>query len=132
MIAYLLSVRQYFRVILIVFYLSCIVALSLLPPNDLPQVKLFEGFDKIVHFLMYFGLMSAIIFENKKTLKTTRNLFLISLIPLFYGILMEVLQGVLTTTRSASFFDAVSDAAGILVCILLWLRIKTFKKGNIR
>ena len=96
------------------------------PLSKIPQ------FDKVVHFLMYFGLMSSILFENRKTLKKTRDFFLISLIPLFYGILMEILQGVLTITRSASFFDAVFDETGIIVCILLWLWIKPFKKENIR
>ena len=96
------------------------------PFSKIPQ------FDKVVHFLMYFGLMSSILFENRKTLKKTRDFFLISLIPLFYGILMEILQGVLTITRSASFFDAVFDETGIIVCILLWLWIKPFKKENIR
>lgn len=85
-------------------------------------------FDKIVHFGMYFGLMSVIIFENRKTLRSTRHLFLISLIPLFYGILMEILQSTLTLTRTGSFFDALFNCVGILVSILLWLWIKPLKK----
>jgi VanZ family protein len=115
-------------VALIIMYLSLASSQTF---ENVPLPKI-PHIDKIVHFLMYFGLMSTIIFENRKTLKTTRNLFLISLIPLFYGILMEILQGVFTATRFASFFDAVFDAAGIYVCILLWLWVKTFKKDRIR
>ena len=89
-------------------------------------------FDKIVHFGMYFGLMSVIIFENRKTLRSTRHLFLIGLIPLFYGILMEILQSTLTLTRTGSFFDAFFNCVGILVSILLWLWIKPLKKEIFR
>jgi VanZ family protein len=87
--------------------------------------------DKIVHFCMYFGLMSVILFENRKTIKSTRQIFLIALIPLFYGILMEILQETLTTTRSGSVFDAIFNLAGILVSILIWLWIKPSTKETI-
>ncbi|MEI6048299.1 MAG: VanZ family protein [Bacteroidota bacterium] len=86
--------------------------------------------DKIVHFCMYFGLMSVIIFENRKTLKNNRQLFLVALIPVFYGILMEILQSALTITRFANVFDAVSNTAGILVSLLLWIWIKSLKKAT--
>jgi VanZ family protein len=88
--------------------------------------------DKIVHFSMYFGLMSSIIFENRKTLKKTRSLFLVSLIPLLYGILIEISQAVFTVTRYASIYDVISNATGILVSILIWLWIKPFIKETIR
>jgi VanZ family protein len=88
--------------------------------------------DKIVHFGMYFGLMSVIIFENRKALKSTGHLFLIGLIPLSYGILMEILQSTFTVTRTGSFFDAVANCAGILVSILLWLWIKPLIKDKLR
>jgi VanZ family protein len=88
--------------------------------------------DKIVHFGMYFGLMSVIIFENKKNLKTTLQLFLIAIIPLFYGILMEILQSTLTVSRSGSIYDVIFNLAGILVSLLLWLWIKATTKESIR
>lgn len=89
-------------------------------------------FDKLVHFAMFFGLMSVIILENRKTLKSWRLLFLTGLIPLFYGILIEVLQAAFTVTRSGSVYDALADFAGILVSILLWVWIQPFKKEIIR
>lgn len=80
--------------------------------------------DKIVHFGMYFGLMSVIILENRKTMKGTYSLLLIALIALSYGILIEIMQAELTVTRSGNFYDALADFAGILVSILLWLLLK--------
>jgi VanZ family protein len=81
---------------------------------------------------MYFGLMSVIIFENRKIILSTGHLFLIALIPLFYGILMEILQSALTVTRSGSIYDAISNLAGILISLLLWLFIKPLIKETIR
>jgi VanZ family protein len=77
------------------------------------------GYDKLVHFLMYFALMSAIIIENRKSLKNTGRFFLIGLIPLSYGIIIEILQSTLTATRSGSVYDALADALGILVSIMI-------------
>jgi VanZ family protein len=92
----------------------------------------FPNFDKIVHFGMYFVLMSVIVFENKKFIKAPSNLFLIGLIPLFYGILLEILQSSLTTTRTGSIYDALFNGAGILISILLWFWIKPFRKMMVR
>src|ERR1035437_6619097 len=86
------------------------------------------NFDKVVHFGMYFGLMSVIILEYRKTIKSIGNLFLTGLIPLFYGILIEIMQSTLTVTRTGSFYDALADGAGILVSILLWIWIKPLIK----
>jgi len=119
MIAYLLSVRQYFRVILIVFYLSCIVALSLLPPNDLPQVKLFEGFDKIVHFLMYFPLASLLCWNLKTEQKGDRILWVI-FGAVLWGIFMEFMQLTMHMGRSFSWYDELANFIGVTFGVVLY------------
>ena len=48
--------------------------------------------------------MSVIIFENRNRIKDTRQIFFIALIPVSYGILMEILQGLLTKSRTASIY----------------------------
>lgn len=108
--------------------------LSLTSSDTFDKVPLFNipYLDKIVHFLMYFGLMSVIIFENRKTLETAGILFLTALIPLFYGILMEILQAIFTATRTGSFYDIIFNSAGILVSLLLWMWIKPLLKENLR
>jgi VanZ family protein len=88
--------------------------------------------DKVVHFGMYFGLMSAIILENRKKIKNAGHLFLIGMVPFSYGILMEIFQSTLTTTRTGSVYDALANGAGILVSILLWLWISPLKKEIIK
>jgi VanZ family protein len=88
--------------------------------------------DKLMHFMMYFFFMSVLIFENRKTIKSTSHLFLLALIPLLYGITMEVLQMSVTENRSAEFLDFVSNTAGIFASVLLWLVIKNVIKESVR
>jgi VanZ family protein len=111
-----------------------ITYLSLASAATFEKVSFFNipFLDKIVHFGMYFFLMSVILFLNRKTLKGDAHLFLIALIPFFYGILMEILQATLTVSRSGSFYDVIFNSAGILVSLLLWLWIKPFTKETVR
>ena len=111
-----------------------IMYLSLASPDTFNKVPVFRipFFDKIVHFGMYFVLMSAIIFEHRISLKNNKSLFLTAFIPLFYGVLMEVLQAALTINRSGSFYDVIFDAAGILLSVLFWLWIKPSLKKSVR
>ena len=88
--------------------------------------------DKIVHFGMYFIMMSVIIIEHRKSLRNSGKLFLFALIPLSYGILMEILQSTLTMTRTGDFYDALADAAGIIVSLVLWLLIRPAFKEELR
>ena len=96
------------------------------------QINSIPNFDKLVHFGMYFVLMTVIIIEHRKNLNNPLNLFLLALIPLSYGILMEILQLTLTSTRTGDFYDALADAAGVLASALLWLIIKSFSRNTVR
>jgi VanZ family protein len=88
--------------------------------------------DKIVHFGMYFLLMSVIIAEHRREIKSPAKLLWLALIPLSYGIIIEVLQATITTTRSGDFYDALFDAMGILCSVMLWLAIKFFTRKPVR
>ena len=122
------------RYILSIVVALIIMYLSLASSDTFDEIPNFNipNFDKFVHFGMYFGLMSVIIFESRKTLKSTGSLFLTALIPLCYGILMEILQSALTTSRTSSFYDVLANSFGILVSLLLWLKINPFIKEKFR
>ncbi len=109
-----------------------IMYLSLINAKKFDDITTFKLADKLVHSAMYFGLMGLIIFENRKTLVSVRQIYIAGLVPLFYGILMEILQGTLTDTRKASFSDALFNALGILIAILLWRWLKPFLQERIR
>lgn len=114
-----------------------ILYLSLTGSETFHKVPFFNipYFDKIVHFGMYLGFMSVIILENRKSIKGNLQLFRTALIPFVYGILMELLQLIFTTSRFASFYDVIANSAGILASLLLWMWIKphiTHTTGKIK
>jgi len=107
-----------------------IMYLSLTPSSTFDKVPVINipDFDKIVHFIMYFTLTSVIIFENRKRIKDKWILILISLIPVCFGILMEILQSLLTTSRTGSFYDIVFNCMGVLCSVLICLYIKPIRR----
>jgi VanZ family protein len=111
-----------------------ILYLSLASSEKFNKVPFFNNpfSDKIVHTAMYLGFMSVIIFENRKSIKNYLQLFLLALIPFVYGIIMELLQLTLTTSRYASVYDVFANSAGILISLLLWLWIKPYLTRKIR
>jgi VanZ family protein len=114
---------------LVILYLSLANAHTF---DKVSSIIDFPNIDKVVHFGMYFSLMMVIVFENRKIIKGYKHLFLIGLLPFFYGVLMEILQATLTVTRTGSVFDALANGAGILVSIFLCLLIKPIRKEIIR
>lgn len=113
--------------------LSILIALAILwlsmaNFDSLDQVQMVNipYLDKIVHFGMYFTLMTSILYENRKSLLTGRKIFIAALFPFMYGILIELLQS-FTVSRSANLFDAIADTAGIILSILLWTSLKPYK-----
>ena len=126
MITFLLSVRKRFRVVFLFLYVICIIALSLLPPNDLPKVKLFNGFDKVVHFLMYFPFSALLCWVFSAELKSSRFVAVIGL-AVFWGIFMEFLQLEMRMGRSFSWYDELANFSGIIVGTLCyWLLTRKF------
>jgi len=115
-------------VALVILYLSLADSQSF---DDVPFLNI-PYFDKIAHFLMYFGLMSVIVFEHRNAIIGRAQLGLIALIPFLYGILMEILQLTVAANRSGNIFDIIANTTGIIVAALLWLligpRMKTIFK----
>jgi VanZ family protein len=111
-----------------------IIILSLTSSAELQKIPIihFKGIDKVIHFIMYFVFMSVILFENRKRVERSVNLFLIALIPFFFGALMELLQSLLTLSRSGSIYDLTFNLAGILFSILVFLIIRSFQKEKIK
>ncbi len=111
-----------------IFYLS----LSSTETYDKISIFSFPGIDYVVHFLMYFIFMGVILFEHRKNIHKIRRLFLISLIPLFYGAFMELLQLWLTVTRTGSLFDLLFNFAGIVFAIIICFIIRPIRNELIK
>ena len=127
MIYFLLAVKQPVRILLLLLYIGCIAALSLLPPQDLPQIPLFRGADKIVHFLMYlvFSLLSC---WALRTEKHYYRLFFIFLATIGWGMLMEFIQLIQHAGRSFSWYDIFANSLGVFVGILVYVLAARWSK----
>lgn len=104
--------------------------LTLLPPDNLQGRSLF-AYDKIGHFLMFFGwsfmLGFSLIIGNKKP----APLLFILLAGSIFGIAIEIMQELMPYGRSASFKDAIADIAGSSTAVLFLKWIKSRYKQHI-
>ena len=124
MISFLFSVRQSVRIVLLLIYIGCIIALSLLPPQNLPKVQLFEGFDKVVHFLMYY-IFSVIGCWALKAEINKSGIWFIFPVSIGWGIFMEFIQLEMHAGRSFSWYDILANCIGVttgIICFQLIVR----------
>lgn len=94
-----------------------------MPKVDLP------GNDKTIHFLFYFVLTLLWYVALERKYKNRLLKFLIVGPSIIYGIIIEILQGVLTQNRQADVYDALANSAGAFLALLVifWLNSKTFQ-----
>lgn len=87
--------------------------------------------DKYVHFALYFILAMLWCLALGQAKKTSlRSRWLVFLYAAGYGILIEVLQGVLTTQRSPEVADALVNALGAAMAIILLPLLQKREKTN--
>ena len=122
-----LSERNLF--ILALFWTIAITIASLVSLSNMPRVNVL-GKDKTVHFLFYFVLTHTWNFALQKKYKNWALKYIIVFVVIGYGIVIEVLQEVLTKTRQADLYDVIANSAGALVALIVifWLKNKTFEK----
>ena len=106
-------IKKYFLsiiVTIVIFYLST-ASPSALPLPEMPKI---EGFDKIVHMLMYAVLALVLVLET-----TRRNNLgyysLVILFPILYGGLLEILQHYFFPPRTGDWFDFLANTIGVLI-----------------
>lgn len=112
-------------VAIIIFYLCC-----LLPSKDIPDVgfDFFIPADKIVHFLMYFGLSLVAsynyIYDKSGNIIILKLIIFAICIPILYGGLIEIIQDNYFQGRSGDWYDFLADTLGAIASIpfSLWFR----------
>ena len=69
--------------------------------------------------------------KNKPKSTYRNNLFKIAGLAVLFGMLIEVLQGVLTSYREPDWFDILANTAGILLAVVIFLFFeKSLKRLN--
>jgi VanZ family protein len=96
--------------------------------SNIPAIN-FPSIDKIVHFCFHFGFTVSWILFFKKELKGKEaddyKAYLISFIfSVFFGITIEILQGVLTTTRTPDVTDVLANTIGATIGVFSAIAFK--------
>ena len=78
--------------------------------------------DKVVHFIFYFvaAVLGSLFFIETKEEKSMliRYLKILALSLIFFGIIIEVIQGTMTVNRSGDVFDALANSMGVILGII--------------
>ena|SRR5690606_14346058 len=118
MITKRLSERNY--LLAAITWTILIAILCLVSLKQLPSITTIKYKDKIIHFLFYFVFVFLWYFALKnKNVKILK----IVVFAIVYGIIIEVLQSVVTTNREADVFDALANSFGACSAFLI-LKLK--------
>lgn len=103
-----------------------VLYLTLAPrPFGSVRIPLFEGADKVVHFMMFFAMAFAYHFDfrrGKKSVDEARLMGWIFVSISAFGGLIELAQWKMRMGRSGDWYDLLADIAGAVYGIILaWL-----------
>lgn len=103
-----------------------VLYLTLAPrPFGSVRIPLFEGADKVVHFMMFFAMAFAYHFDfrrGKKPVDEARLMGWIFVSLSAFGGLIELAQWKMRMERSGDWYDLLADIAGAVYGIILaWL-----------
>ncbi|MDY7394585.1 VanZ family protein [Aureibaculum sp. 2210JD6-5] len=110
--------------LIIAIFLTLFVAfLSLVSLKGIAQINIgISNSDKIGHLIAYFTLSMSwfYVFRNSK-----KKWVYIALSLVVFGMILEALQGTLTTYRTADWYDELANTSGVLLAWLashLWFK----------
>lgn len=107
-----------FFLALSVLWTATIAVLCLVSFSKMPSIGI-SGADKYVHATLHFFFVVLWFLALHQKQKLKKTLLEVLSYSLAFGILIEFLQEVLTTTRAADFFDVVANATGAIVAVLV-------------
>ena len=120
MLRLIFSSKPWVRITLSIIYLILIVLLSLLPTSDLPNIPYFTGEDKSIHFLMYLGLGVVTSWSLDRNGKQMPPQYLLLGGLFVWGVLMEILQRLMTNGRGLEFTDMIANLAGAVAGLIVY------------
>ena len=116
-----LSERNF--LLLAIIWTVLITVASLVSSSAIPKVNLLWN-DKIVHFLFYFFFVVFWSIALHKNFYSKKYSFIIVVFAIVYGIIIEVLQELLTTTREPDLYDVFANALGAIIGYLGFYCVK--------
>lgn len=102
------------------------VAYLTLYPDPFPtyRLPLFEGEDKVIHAIMFFGVAICLFLDWSRNNKNKAKIAATSsLVATAYGALTEILQSTMGYGRTGDLYDLLADIIGIAAAygIAMWL-----------
>lgn len=113
----LLLVLKKWALPILVVYALALAVFSLIRLSDIPSLG-FSFDDKIYHFVAYF-IFTCIAYNFFRQTKLIQSLLIASASVTVYGIIIEVLQLVMTTYRTLDVYDIIANTLGALVSALV-------------
>ncbi|WP_369048018.1 VanZ family protein [Tenacibaculum sp. UWU-22] len=114
------------------FYIALFITLLILFLSLIRIGKLpinFSNIDKVEHTIAYSVLTLTWLIALKKQLSRKKTVFIVAFACIIYGIIIEILQGVLTSYRTFDYFDMIANSAGVLIALTIFLIFFNKKQG---
>lgn len=106
--------------IYIAVFFTISITIGSLVKSDFIVVKSISVSDKIYHLIAYFLLMLSWLYVFCKKETFQKNVKYVILGCIIFGIIIEILQGVITSYRTASYLDIVANTIGVLLAVLIF------------
>jgi len=118
-------VAKHWALILLLFYLFLLSWLSLINLGKIPSLG--SSFDdKIFHFLSH-SLLTGLCFNYFKKTRVSHTILISAFVPVCYGIIIEVLQGISTNSRTTDVYDIFANVLGMIFAIIIISIVKNVK-----
>ena len=114
--------------ILALIWTTIVTFLCLINNNELPIPKFEKNTDKLGHMVFHIGITSLwFLYFKYKFVNVKTALIQAFLFSFVYGILIEIAQGLFTTTRSTDILDVAANTTGALLVVTAILLIEKGK-----
>ena len=106
-------------------YTTVLTIVSFIHISGLPNID-YSNSDKIFHFIAYSALswFWFQVFYNKFKWPYSKSLLVSAIVSVIFGIIVEILQGVLTDTRVAENNDILANTLGVSLTIIILMLLK--------
>ena len=106
--------------IYIAIFFTISITIGSLVKSDFIVVKSISVSDKIYHLIAYFLLMLSLLYVFCKKETFQKNVKYVILGCIIFGIIIEILQGIITSYRTASYLDIVANTIGVLLAVVIF------------
>jgi VanZ family protein len=113
--------------VIALLYTIALAIVSLISSDNLPNLEVANS-DKIAHLFAY-SILCLVWYLALKKNKISKPLFVASSVAIFYGIILEVLQGTFTAERISEGYDILANCLGVvIISIIIIISNKTHVK----